>query len=85
MTSCNNQQCLNSLGQWPEDVMKVVAAANNPRLHSESLEYEIDQIATYFLCGRHQDRIASREFWLKLFTAYRTWFHVDPRWWAFDN
>ena len=57
--------------------MKVVLAADNPDLHSEPLEYEIDQIATYFLCGTHHDRVASRDWWLKLFAAYREYFHVD--------
>ena len=77
LTSCNNTKCLNSLSQWPDDVMKVVASADNPQLHSEALEYEMDLIATYFLCGRHHDRAASRNWWLRLFAAYREWFHVD--------
>ena len=75
--TCSNYDCLNSLSQWPDDVMKVVLAADNPALHSEPLEYEIDQIATYFLCGKHHDRAASRQYWLGLFAAYREYFHVD--------
>jgi hypothetical protein len=75
--SHSNTKCLNSLSQWHEDVWKVVEAANNPAFHSEPLEYEIDQIAAYFVCGRHQDQDASRDYWLRLFALYRAEYHVD--------
>jgi hypothetical protein len=75
--TAGKNRCLRSLGQWPDDVMKLVGAAENPTLHSESLEYEVDQIATYFLCGDHLAQTASRYFWLMLFVRYREYFHID--------
>ena len=70
--------------QWSDDVRKVVRVADNPALHSEALELELDRMATYLLCDTHRamhhrfyDQKGSRRYWLILVSEYRKWFSVD--------
>lgn len=57
--------------------MKFALAAENPTLHSEPLEYEIDRMEADFLCSDHEDQKAPRYWWLMHFVRCREECHID--------